>query len=42
MQNILLAAHINGLGAVWIGEILSNKEKVNEIFKLSTEKFELM
>lgn len=42
MENILLGAHAMGLGAVWIGEILNNKEKVNEFFKLSTEKYELM
>jgi nitroreductase len=41
-QNILLAAHAKGLGAVWIGEILKNKEKVDEIFKFPTEKYELM
>ena len=42
VENILLAAHAKGLGAVWIGEILNNKEKVDEIFKLSPEKYELM
>jgi nitroreductase len=42
IENILLGAHAKGLGAVWIGEILANKEKVNEIFKLSLDKFELM
>ncbi|MHA1239188.1 MAG: nitroreductase family protein [Promethearchaeota archaeon] len=42
IQNLLLATHAKGLGAVWIGEILKNKEKVTEIFKLSPEKFELM
>ena len=42
IQNMLLATHAKGLGAVWIGEILKNKEKVVEIFKLSPEKFELM
>ncbi len=42
IQNMLLAVHAKGLGAVWIGEILKNKEKVNEIFKLSPEKYELM
>ena len=42
VENILLAAHAKGLGAVWIGEILKNKDKVDEIFKLSSEKFELM
>lgn len=42
IQNILLGIHAKGLGGVWIGEILANKEHVNEIFKLPTEKFELM
>ncbi|TFF96946.1 MAG: nitroreductase family protein [Promethearchaeota archaeon] len=42
MENILLGTHAMGLGAVWIGEILNNKEKVNEFFELSTEKYELM
>ena len=42
IQNMLLAIHAKGLGAVWIGEILKNKEKVSEIFKLSPDKFELM
>jgi nitroreductase len=42
IENMLLAVHAKGLGAVWIGEILKNKEKVSEIFKLSPEKFELM
>ena len=42
IQNILLAVHAKGLGAVWIGEILKNKEKINEIFKFSTDRYELM
>ncbi|MHA2287759.1 MAG: nitroreductase family protein [Promethearchaeota archaeon] len=42
IQNILLGVHAKGLGAVWIGEILKNKEKVSEIFKYSPEKYELM
>ncbi len=43
MQNILLAVSATPkIGAVWLGEILNQKEKVNEIFKLSTDKFELM
>jgi nitroreductase len=29
VENILLAAHAKGLGAVWIGEILKNKDKVD-------------
>ncbi len=31
VQNMLLAAHSLGLGAVWLGEILKEKEKVREI-----------
>jgi nitroreductase len=42
IQNMLLAVHAKGLGGVWIGEILKNKEKVSEIFKFSPEKYELM
>ncbi|KKK43638.1 hypothetical protein LCGC14_0471410 [marine sediment metagenome] len=43
MQNILLGVHAKeDLGAVWIGEILNKKEKVNEIFKYPLEKYELM
>jgi len=42
IQNMLLAVHAKGLGAVWIGEILKNKEKVSEIFKFSPENYELM
>jgi len=42
IQNMLLAVHAKGLGAVWIGEILNNKEKVSEIFKFSPERYELM
>jgi nitroreductase len=42
IENVLLGVHAKKLGAVWIGEILTNKEKVNEIFKLSLNKYELM
>ncbi len=42
MENLLLGAHALNLGAVWLGEILNQKEKVNEIFKFDPEKFELM
>ncbi|MHA2005750.1 MAG: nitroreductase family protein [Promethearchaeota archaeon] len=43
MQNILLGVHfLEELGSVWIGEILSKKKEVNEIFKYSLEKYELM
>ena len=42
MQNLLLGVHAMNLGGVWLGEILNNKEQVNEIFKLSTAQYELM
>ena len=43
MENILLGIHgMEDIGGVWIGEILDRKEEVNEIFKLPTNKFELM
>ncbi|TSA09455.1 MAG: nitroreductase family protein [Deltaproteobacteria bacterium] len=41
LQNMLLAAHAQGLGAVWLGEILKNKEKVSEIVSLPSH-LELM
>ncbi|MEJ2276744.1 MAG: nitroreductase family protein [Candidatus Lokiarchaeota archaeon] len=43
IQNILLAAHaIDGLGSVWIENIIAHNEKILEIFKLSKNKYELM
>jgi len=41
IQNILLAAEALGLGAVWLGQILKNKDKVNRILELD-ENFDLM
>jgi len=41
IQNMLLAAHSLDLGAVWLGEILKEKEKVNEILD-APESLELM
>jgi nitroreductase len=41
IQNILLAIHSLGLGGVWLGEILKNKEKVGELLGLSGD-LELM
>ncbi|MEZ0328750.1 MAG: nitroreductase [Dissulfuribacterales bacterium] len=41
LQNMLLAAHSLGLGAVWLGEILKNADKVRSILKLP-EELELM
>jgi nitroreductase len=42
IENLLLAVHAKGLGGVWIGEILAKKKEVNEIFKFSEDKYELM
>ncbi len=41
LQNLLLAVHDQGLGAVWIGEILKNKEVVRKALDLP-ERLELM
>jgi nitroreductase len=41
LQNMLLAAHAMGLGAVWLGEILKNADKVRELFELP-DNLELM
>lgn len=40
-QNMLLAIHSLGLGGVWLGEILKNKEKVRELLN-GGENLELM
>ena len=37
IQNMLLAAHALGLGAVWLGQILANKDRVNEVLGLSSQ-----
>ena len=43
MENLLLGINAYpNLGAVWLGEILNQKEHINEIFKYSEEKYELM
>lgn len=34
LQNMLLAAHAMGLGAVWLGEILKNARAVRELLEL--------
>ena len=31
IQNMLLYAHDAGIGSVWLGEILKNKDKINEL-----------
>lgn len=41
IQNMLLAAHGLGLGAVWLGEILKNAAQVRELLELG-EKLDLM
>jgi len=41
IQNMLLTAEALGLGAVWLGQILQNREKVNEILALD-QSLELM
>ena len=41
IQNMLLAIHSLGVGAVWLGEILKNREKVLE-FICSSDDIELM
>lgn len=41
LQNLLLSLHSMDLGAVWIGEILKNKEDVRKPLKLP-ERLELM
>jgi nitroreductase len=42
IENMLLAAHIHGLGTCWLGEILNKKEKVNAILNAPADRFELM
>jgi nitroreductase len=41
LQNLLLAAHAHDLGAVWIGEILKNKDEVRALLGLP-DRLELM
>ncbi len=41
IQNMLLEAHSIGLGAVWLGEILKNKELFSRLFNIP-HGFELM
>jgi nitroreductase len=41
IQNMLLAIHFMGLGAVWLGEILRKKEGVNSVLG-APDTFELM
>lgn len=41
IQNMLLATEAHGLGAVWLGQILKNKDGVREILELN-ENLDLM
>ena len=41
IQNFLLAVHARDLGAVWIGEILKNKDEIRRILELP-DRLELM
>jgi nitroreductase len=41
LQNMWLATHTLGLGGVWLGEILKNKERVGEILE-APKSYELM
>lgn len=34
IQNMMLYAHSTGIGSVWLGEILKNKAKINELLKV--------
>jgi len=40
MQNMLLAAHSLGLGALWIGEIINQSPQAMDILRLDQEKLE--
>jgi len=43
VENILLAVHASPeIGAVWMGIDVDKKEKISEIFKLSTKNFEMI
>jgi len=41
IQNMLLAIHALGLGGVWLGEILKNKDKVSKVLD-APDNLELM
>lgn len=41
IQNMLLATEAFGLGAVWLGQILKNKDRVRQILELG-EEYDLM
>ena len=41
-ENMLLAAHALGLGAVWIAEIRRNKEEVAKLCGIDPSRYELI
>ena len=41
-ENMLLAAHAMGLGAVWIAEIRKNKDRVAEECGVDPERYDMM
>jgi nitroreductase len=42
IQNILLSAHAQGLGAVWLGEIINQESEVMRVLGLDSGEYELM
>ncbi|MFP4391812.1 MAG: nitroreductase family protein [Desulfohalobiaceae bacterium] len=42
LQNMLLAAHSLGLGAVWLGEILNQEEQALRAMDVNGERYKLM
>ncbi|EFI35977.1 nitroreductase [Desulfonatronospira thiodismutans ASO3-1] len=42
VQNMLLAAHALGLGAVWLGEIINQESQVHRVLCTDPEQLELM
>lgn len=42
LQNMLLAAHAQGLGAVWLGEIINQEPEVTRALGLDQSRLELM
>lgn len=41
IQNMLLAAHSMGLGALWVGEIINRKEQVTKALNMDPEAYEM-
>ncbi|MDY7002349.1 MAG: nitroreductase family protein, partial [Thermodesulfobacteriota bacterium] len=42
IQNMLLAAHALGLGAVWLGEIVGREAEVLEVLGLNQDAYQFM